>query len=152
MTESSNSARFGLAGFALGATALLAALLVFWAGPFAPQQTAGVSLGELAGEIGKSALRSVAGIEQPAPKPVARTIDDYLEMAVAALGALAIILAATGAIRREDTRTVIVGASLGAAAIAFQFLTWLVLVIAGVLIISVLLGSFGGFFTGLFGG
>ncbi|MGC9420775.1 MAG: hypothetical protein ACP5EN_17555, partial [Rhodovulum sp.] len=48
----------GWLGFATGAAALILTIVVFWAGPFAPQQTAGVSLGELAAEIAKSAARS----------------------------------------------------------------------------------------------
>lgn len=45
---------FGWAGFCLAALTLFAALFVFWAGPFAPQQSTGVTLGELAAELGKS--------------------------------------------------------------------------------------------------
>ncbi|WP_171230932.1 hypothetical protein [Ruegeria sp. HKCCA6707] len=56
---------FGWIGFCVGALALFAALFVFWAGPFAPQHSAGVTLGELAAEIGKSTLRAAAGLDQP---------------------------------------------------------------------------------------
>ena len=75
-------ATFGWLGFAIGGTALLLTLVTFWAGPFAPQQAAGINLGELAAEIAKSAARSVAGQPQPAAVSAAKTIDDYLGICV----------------------------------------------------------------------
>ena len=63
---------FGWIGFGLAAMALFAALFVFWAGPFAPQQSTGVSLGELAAELGKSTLRAAAGLESQPLRFVAR--------------------------------------------------------------------------------
>ncbi len=146
------SAAYGWSGFVTGAVALLMALVVFWAGPFAPQQSAGVSLGELAAEIGKSAMRSVAGLEQPKPAAQARDIDDYLKIAVAVLGGIAIILAATGLIRHERSRPAIAALTLGGGAILFQFFTWMVLAILGVILISALLQSFGDTFLSIFGG
>ena len=63
MTDTTDvpKAFLGWLGFATGASALILTIVIFWAGPFAPQQSAGVSLGELAADIAKSAARSVAG-------------------------------------------------------------------------------------------
>lgn len=55
-------------------------VFLFWAGPFAPQQSARVSLGELAAEVGQSAVRKVIGMKQPDPKPIQRDIDDFLSI------------------------------------------------------------------------
>ena len=143
---------FGWIGFVTGAVALLMALVVFWAGPFAPQQSAGVSLGELAAEIGKSAMRSAAGLEQPKPVAQARNLDDYLKIAVAVLGGIAIILAAAGLIQHERARPAIAALALGGGAILFQFFTWMVLAVLGVILISALLQSFGDTFLSIFGG
>ena len=146
------SATFGWIGFFTGAVALLTALIVFWAGPFAPQQTTGVSLGELAAEIGKSAMRSAAGLEQPKPVAPAKDIDDYLKVAVAVLGGIAIILATTGLIQHERARPAVAALALGGGAILFQFFTWMVLAVLGVILISALLQSFGDTFLSICGG
>ncbi len=143
---------FGWIGFCTAAIALFAALFVFWAGPFAPQQSAGVSLGELAAEIGKSTLRSAAGLEQP--KPVARTrdLDDYLSVAVAMIGALSIVLSVIGILRHERLRPAVAGISIGVGAILFQFFAFAFFAFLGVLIVMALLNSFSDVFSGLFGG
>lgn len=143
---------FGWFGFVAGAAALLMAVTIFWAGPFAPQQATGVSLGELAADVGKAAMRSAVGLEQPAPELVARDLDDYLKVAVAVLGGIAVVLAAAGLVRHEPYRPAVAGVALGGAAILFQWFTWMVLVMAGALIIMALMESFSGFFEGLFGG
>lgn len=147
---------FGWVGFCAAAIALLAALFVFWAGPFAPQQSAGVSLGELAAEIGKSTLRAAAGLEQPEPVAPARDLDDILKIGVAMLGGFSIILSVVGLLRHEKTRPAIAGIAVGIGAILFQFFAWAFVAFLGVLVIMALLNSFSDFFTetfsGLFGG
>ena len=146
----------GWLGFACGAAALLMAVAIFWAGPFAPQQTAGVSLGELAAETVKSAARNVAGLEQPAPAHVPRDVDDYLQVATGVIGSLAVILGAAALVRHEARRPAIAAAALGGCAILFQFFVWYALALLGVLLIMALLNSlssvFGGVFDGIFGG
>ncbi len=143
---------FGWLGFGLGTISLMAALFVFWAGPFAPQQTAGVSLGELAAEIGKATLRSAAGLEQPEPAARERDMDDYLRTAVAMLGGIAIILSVTGILRHEKMRPAIAGIAIGIGAILFQFFAFAFFAFLGVLVIMALLNSFSDVFSGLFGG
>jgi len=143
---------FGWIGFVTASVALMAALFVFWAGPFAPQQSTGVSLGELAAEIGKSTLRSAADLEQPEPAARVRDIDDFLKIGVALLGGLAIILAAVGLLRHETKRPAIAGITIGVGAILFQFFAFAFFAFMGVLVIMALLNSFSDVFTGLFGG
>ncbi len=150
------AAVMGWTGFLFGAIALLAAVAVFWAGPFAPQQTTGVSLGELAAETMKSAARNVAGLEQPEPAPVPRDLDDYLQIAVGLIGGLAVVLGTAALARHEARRPAIGGTVLGGCAILFQFFAWYAMALLGVLVIMALLNSlsdaFGGIFDGLFGG
>lgn len=147
---------FGWIGFFIASVAMFAALFVFWAGPFAPQQTAGVSLGELAAEIGKSTLRSVAGVEQPEPVAPVRDLDDYLQIGVSMLGGLAIFLSVVGVLRHEKLRPAVAGIAIGLGAILFQFFAWTVMALLGVLLIMALLHSMSDFFSdafsGLFGG
>ncbi|NOD33215.1 MULTISPECIES: hypothetical protein [unclassified Ruegeria] len=143
---------FGWIGFFLAAMALFAALFVFWAGPFAPQQSTGVSLGELAAELGKSTLRAAAGLEQPAPVAQTRDLDDYLQIGVAMLGGLAIVVSVIGILRHERMRPAIAGVAVGIGAILFQFFAFAFFAFLGVLVIMALLNSFSDVFSGLFGG
>ncbi|WP_170602942.1 hypothetical protein [Ruegeria arenilitoris] len=154
--QGNQSPVFGWLGFGVAAISLIAALFVFWAGPFAPQQSTGVSLGELAAEIGKSTLRAAAGIEQPEPIAPARDLDDYLRTGVSMLGATAIVLSVIGLLRHERIRPAVAGIAIGTGAILFQFFAWAFLALLGTLVIMALLNSFSDFFTdtfsGLFGG
>ena len=138
MSDNSSIARapLGWSGFAAGAAALILTLVLFWAGPFAPQQSAGVSIGELAAEIAKSAARSVAGQPQPGPVAIPRTIDDYLEIAVAVLAGLAVVLGVASLIRHEHKRAALSGVGLGVAAIGIQLFAYAIMMIAGVVVIA----------------
>lgn len=156
MTEPAPAAAtFGWLGFFTGAAALILTLVVFWAGPFAPQQTAGVSLGELAAEVAKSAARSVTGQAQPAPAAQPWTIDDTLEVAVGVLAGLAIVLGVAAFVRHERRRAAMSGIALGGLAIGLQFLAWSIMLIAGALVVMGLMAAmrdvFGDIFGGLFG-
>jgi len=155
-TASPPHATLGWLGFATGAAALILTLVVFWAGPFAPQQDAGVTLGELAADIAKSAARSVAGQPQPGPAPVPRDIDDYLQVAVGVMAGLAIVLGVASFVRHEARRAAVSGIALGGLAIAVQVFAWTIMMIVGGLVIAsviyALRDAFGDMFGGLFGG
>lgn len=138
--------------FALGAAAVVSALFVFWGGPFAPQQTTGVSLGELAAEIGKSALRSMAGSEQPAPIQQIRDLDDYLQIGVSMLGGFAIVFGSFAIVRRESLRPAVAGVLLGGAAVILQFFLWAFVALLGVLLIIAIVHSLSDTFSSVFGG
>ncbi|WP_281973333.1 hypothetical protein [Ruegeria faecimaris] len=150
--QNTNQPVFGWIGFSVSAMALLGALFLFWAGPFAPQQSTGVSLGELAAELGKSTLRSAAGLDQPEPVARVRDLDDFLQIGVALLGGLAVILSAIGILRHEKLRPAIAGIAIGIGAILFQFFAFAFFAFLGVLVIMALLNSFSDVFGGLFGG
>ncbi|MBV2358911.1 hypothetical protein KUH32_03920 [Thalassococcus sp. CAU 1522] len=146
----------GWLGFAFGAAALVLTIVMFWAGPFAPQQSAGVSLGELAADIARSAARSVAGQPQPEPETPLRDIDDVLQIGVGLLAALAVVAGMAGLVRRETGRAALAGMSLGALAVGFQLFTWTVMAIVGGLavaaVVYALRDAFGDILGGLFDG
>ncbi|MDF2233931.1 hypothetical protein P2H44_15325 [Albimonas sp. CAU 1670] len=149
-------ARLGWLGFALGAAALVLGIVVFWAGPFAPQPSAGVGLGELAAEIAKSAARSVAGRPQPAPEAPVRDLDDFLAIGVGLLAGLAIVAGVAALARREPKAAALSGVALGGLAVGFQLFTWTVMLVVGALVIATLVyalrDAFGDIFGGLFDG
>ncbi len=146
----------GWLGFLTGAVALVLTVTIFWAGPFAPQQTAESSLGEMAAEIAKAAARSVAGQPQPVPVAPVRDIDDYLAILVGVLASLAFVLGIASFVRRERGRVAFSAIALGGLAIGFQLFTWTVMMIVGAIVIFGIMASlseaFGDIFGGFFGG
>lgn len=138
MTDTSEIPRsiLGWCGFAMGAVALLLTLVVFWAGPFAPQQTTGVSLGELAADIAQSAARSVVGEPQPEPVSPTRDLDDYLQILVGVVAGVAIVLGVAALVRHEHKRAAVSGIALGGLAIGVQLFAYTIMMIACVIVVS----------------
>lgn len=151
-TPDTPNASFGWLGFALGAAALVLTMVTFWAGPFAPQQSVGVSLGELAAEIAKSAARSAAGQSPPEPTPPVRNIDDYLKICVSLLAGLAITAGFASFIRHERKRAALSGIALGGLAVGFQLFTWTIMLIVGVFAIATVIYALRDTFQDIFGG
>ena len=134
---------FGLAAVILGGVALIASVVHFFGGPFAPQDPVGVSLGKIAADAGKSALRGLLGRDQPTAAPLSWDIDRVIWLVVAAAGALAVVLSVVALIRHEPRRVVIGGAGLGVGAIVFQFAAHVGLAVLSIMLIGALLGALG---------
>lgn len=136
--------KFGVFGIALGAIALLLALLHFWAGPFSPQPTLETVVAEKAASIRSAALDALKGKE-----PVKETftvkwnIDKVTEVITALLGGLAVILAIVGFANKEPNRVAGGAAALGVSAIAFQFIAMYAMALLVVLLICAALSSLG---------
>lgn len=147
---------YGWAGFLTGALALMLTIIVFWAGPLAPQQPVGETLGEIAADIAASAARSVAGQPAPPPEVQPRTIDDWLAVGVGVLAGLAVIIGLASFLRREQRRVAVSGIALGGVAVGFQLFAWTVMMIAGAVVLASLVygmrDAFGDIFGGLSGG
>lgn len=136
------TSRFSHAALALGALALVLVVVHFFAGPFAPVQSTGTSVGELAAEIRDAGARALRGEAQPvAARPW--DADRILALVAAALGGLAVALGVVGFVQHEPRRAVIGGIALGSAAIVFQFFAWLALAILGVMIVMAVIQAIG---------
>jgi hypothetical protein len=116
-------------GIAIGAMALLLAILHFWAGPFSPQPTLEQTVAEKAVSIKEATIAALKG-EKPKAKseepvaPVKRSsidMDHVASLATAVLGGLAVILGVVGYATKEPLRAAGGAALLGGSAIAFQF-------------------------------
>lgn len=156
MSHSQVPQPFGWTAFGFGAAALILVFAIFWAGPFAPQHPVGVSLGDMAAEIAKTAARAATGQESPPPQPVPRNMDDYLNVATGVLAGLAVVFGLVSFVRREAKRAAFSGIALGGLAIGFQLFAWTVTMIVGALLIASMIYAlrdvFGDTFGGLFGG
>jgi hypothetical protein len=139
------------AAITAGAVALVLAMLVIFAGPFAPQPSVGTTIGEIAADIAMAARNSVQGVEQPPPEPRGWSIDRILETLTPILGVVAVVLAIMAAVRHEPRRVASYGAALGGAAIMIQFVWWIALLICGVVLLVSIVENLGGILDG-FGG
>ena len=143
ITPPSAPTRAGIVGFVLGGIALLLVLITFVAGPFAPQHTVGVTLGEIAAEAGKATLRNWIGMEQPAPQAAAWTIDRVLWVVGIVLGVIAILCGAAAYIRRESRTVAGWATGLGVAAITLQFVSSALMIIVGAMVLCALIYALG---------
>ncbi|MHA3979619.1 hypothetical protein ACW9UR_18245 [Halovulum sp. GXIMD14794] len=131
-------------------TGALALTLVFaqMVGPsLQPGPSAATQVGEIAGEIKRSAWRSFFGLENPKPEPEPVAIWTYLAFAAPILGIIAVVLSLVSGVLRENWRYSVYGACLGVAAILFQYLWWLALLIAGVLLLVAIIENIGEIFS-----
>ena len=143
-----------MTGFLLGALALLVVIVQFVAGPFAPQENVGSSLGEFAGQMARDAVsRFVNGND--GATTVARPWDiDRITLTLAMVAAvLGVVLGVIGLIRHEAPRAVGAAFAIGALAIVFQFFATTLMMVLGVLMILGLFAMLGQMFGDIgFGG
>lgn len=112
----------GAAGLALGAAALLLAVVHFWAGPFADRPAFEESVAEAAVSIKEATVAALKGEErEPATTSGRWDIDQWIAVGTAVLGCGAIILGVLGFVRHEPLRPALGASALGAAAVIFQF-------------------------------
>jgi hypothetical protein len=136
---------FGFTGVALGAVALMLALVHFWAGPFSPQPTLEEVVAEKAVAIRDATIAKLKG-EEIAPKPQTAPrydMDRVASIATSILGGLAVVLGIVGIALKEPLRVAGGAAILGTGAIAFQFAVLALGVLALVLLVGAVLGELG---------
>ncbi len=131
-----HTARFGLAGLALGVLSLILVLIHF-ADLLAPaDKSSGVVIGEIAAEIRQSAARALAGEPMPAPVPSGPVLSQLFTFASLFVAGGAIMLGGVGLFLREPQRLSILAVGFGVSAIVMQYLLWLALLMAGVILLT----------------
>lgn len=128
-----------------GALALVIAFFHIFGPSLQPSPSVGEQIGEIAGDIRRSAWRSFLGLKAPEPEPVPTT--NYLFIVVPVLGAIAIVLAVISAAKGEHRRYVVYGTALGIGAIVFQFFWWVAVLIAGVVLLVAIIENIGDIFS-----
>ena len=137
--------RWGLWAVLTGALALCLVLVQIVGPTLEPQPSAAAQIGEIAGEIRRSAWRSFLGLPAPEPEPVPSS--NYLALAGPILGILAIVLSVISGVLRENWRYPAYGAGLGVAAIVFQYFWLLAVLVAGVLLLVAIIENIGDIFS-----
>lgn len=111
----------------------------------------GQQIGEIAGDIKRSAWRSFLGLAPPEPEPVVisrkEQIFDVIFTATPVIGGLAVILAAVSLVMRENWRLGFYGVALGGGAILFQYLWWMAIIILGFLLLIKIVENIGDIFS-----
>ena len=146
--------RWGFWSVTLGGLGLILVFYHIFGISTEPTPSAGQQIGEIAGEIRRSAWRSFLGLGPEPAEPVAPAPMDFRHLAgVAApiLGVIAIVLALISGLRRENWRYPVYGAGLGVASIVFVYIWWLALLFIGAMLLVAIIENIGDIFGG-FGG
>ena len=133
-----NRSRVGFIGIAVGAVALLMAIVHFWMGPISTQPSLEQSVAEKAVAIKNATIAALAGEtieEKAAPRSI--DLDQGLRMATSVLGGLALILGVVSFAKGEPFRVGGGAAFLGGASIAFQF----AVIAIGAIALAILIGA-----------
>ncbi|MGJ8622940.1 MAG: hypothetical protein ACSHW1_09185 [Yoonia sp.] len=128
--------KWGLASLVFGALALIVTIIVVFAGPFAPQHSVGTSIGQIIGEISSSAFKTVRGEELPPPQARPWDIDRVLMVTGPVLAVIAFVTAVVAAFRKDPWRLPTYGTVLGVAAITMQFVWWIAIIFAAVILLA----------------
>jgi peptidoglycan/LPS O-acetylase OafA/YrhL len=128
----------GWIGIAVGAVALLMAIVHFWMGPISPQPSVEKTVAEKAVAIKNATIAALKG-EEVEEKANPRSIDpdEALRTATSVLGGLALILGVVSFANKEPLRIGGGAAFLGGAAIAFQF----AVIALGAIVLAILIGA-----------
>ena len=143
---------FGLWAVLAGGLGLIAVFVHMVYPSLQPSPSVGNQIGEIAGDIGRSAWYSFRGLEDPVPVDDTPNIWMYLAVVGPALGVVALILSLISGLRRENWHYSAYGAGLGVAAITFQFIWLVAALIAGVLLLVAIIENIGEIFSWPFGG
>lgn len=136
MEESGST--IGFIGIAVGAVALLMAIIHFWMGPISPQPSMEKTVAEKAVAIKNATIAALKGEkieEKVAPRNI--DLDQGVRIATSVLGGLALILGVVSFAKREPLRVGGGAAFLGGVAIAFQF----AVIALGAIVLAILIGA-----------
>lgn len=133
-----SNSTIGFIGIAMGAVALLMAVVHFWAGPFTPQPSLEKTVAEKAVAIRNATVAALKGEEVTDETPASEIdLDQGLRIATGVLGAVAIILGVISVATRAPLRVGGGAAVLGGVALAFQF----AVIALGAIVLAILIGA-----------
>ncbi|WP_345421737.1 hypothetical protein [Halioxenophilus aromaticivorans] len=138
------NSKFGFIGIGIGASALLLALVHFWAGPFSPKPALETLVADKAAAIRSATLDTINGKARTYETTNATwDANRITQLVTAVLGGLAFIFAVLSFALKEPNRVSGGAAVLGVSAIAFQFIAMYAMALLVVILIAVVLSSLG---------
>lgn len=115
------------------------------------QETAsiGQQIGEIAGDIKRSAMRSLQGLPppEPAPIPLSQRLSEIFFVAAPIAAGIAFVISAVSFVKREHPRLGIYGIVLAGSAILFQFVWWMAILVLGCLLLVKIVENIGDIFS-----
>ncbi len=139
--------KWGFWGVICGAVALVLVFIQIFGPMMEPTPSVGTQIGEIAGEIKRSAWRSFLGLSKETAKPEPVSAMNYLALAAPILGVLAIVLSLVSGVLRENWRYPLYATGLGTTAIVFHFFWWMALLLIGGLILIAIIENIGDIFS-----
>jgi hypothetical protein len=139
---------FGLWAVVAGGLGLIAVFVHMVYPNLQPAPTVGTQVGEIAGDMARSAWQSFRGIDPPAPVEEPVDLWHYLAIVGPTFGVVALILSLVSGLRRENWHYPAYGAGLGIAAITFQFIWLVAMLIMGVMLLVAIVENIGGILGG----
>lgn len=130
-----------------GAAALVLVFAQIVGPSFEAKPSTAVQIGEIAGEIKRSAWRSFFGLANEPPTAAHVSLWTYVAFAGPILGVIAIVLSLVSGILRENRRFSVYGTGMGIAAIVFHFFWWVALLIVGVVLLVAIIENIGDIFS-----
>ena len=131
----------GLAAIAVGAAALLLAIVHFWAGPFSPQPTIESTIADKAVAIRDATVAALKGEEVVEKKQERWNLDRIAQIATGVMAGLAIVLSVVSFAMHEPIRVGVGGVILGGTALAFQIAMLAIGAIVIALLVAAVLGE-----------
>jgi len=131
----------------IGAVALVLVFMHIVGPTLEPKPSVATQIGEIAGEIKRSAWQAL--LDKASPKPAAQPVPvwNYVAIAAPVLGIAALVLSLISVLMRENWRYAAYGAGLGIAAIVFQFVWWILLLVLGVFLLVAIIENIGDIFS-----
>ncbi len=139
--------RWGFWGVICGAIALVLVFIQIFGPMMEPKPSLGTQVGEIAGEIKRSAWRTFLGLGKEAAKPEPVSVMNYFALAAPILGVVAIVLSLVSGVLRENWRYPLYATGLGTTAIVFHFFWWMALLLIGALILIAIIENIGDIFS-----
>lgn len=139
--------RWGFCAVIAGAAALILVFAQMVGPSFEAKPSAAAQIGEIAGEIKRSAWRSLFGLSNEQPAEALVSLWTYVSFAAPVLGVIAIVLSLVSGVLRENWRYPVYGTGMGIAAIVFYFFWWAALLIAGVVVLVAIIENIGDIFS-----
>ena len=138
--------KWGFWSVMIGALALTLVFVQMIGPSFESKPSAASQVGEIAGEIKRSAWRSLFGLPPPEQPVESYSIWNVLAIATPILGIIAVVLSLVSGVLRESRLFPVYGVSLGISAIIFQYFWWVALLICGVIILVAIIHNIGDIF------
>ncbi|QMU56799.1 MAG: hypothetical protein GKR98_00405 [Boseongicola sp.] len=148
-TANDDRAKFGLAGFLLGAVAVLV-ILIQLSAFFAPKEekSTGQVIGEIAADIRQSAQRALSGEPAPPPPPPQQDYSQIITIGALCLAGLAIALGGIGLFKHEPRPLSFMAVGFGASAFVMHYVFWLAILICGIALLISIINNLDGILGG----